>query len=709
MTWVHPALLWALPVALLPIAIYYLMRFRSLSVRWGAHYVLARALARYKKNLYWEQIVLLGLRALACAALVLAFARPTSSAPAETLSGTGVTRIVVLDASYSMLAGPEGSSRWSRTLDALRELAGQWGRGEEWSLYRMGETPRWLVERARVSDPLRTAEAFEGLEPDEASANLAQALGEIAARFPNEKVELYVCADDQASTWEGMDAWIWPTEPRPDVFWINPPLEDRGNLAVTGVRLAGARVLRKHPVQAVVSVKNFGAAAVQDAEVELLLDGTHLSRESISLLPGQQGELTIPVLLDESGSHALSARVSGDALAFDNRFSAGLEVSERITVQVPRDADKRGKFDSCWAFLELAQQIQQRTTEDGAAIFHAAPLVFASPDGEPELSGPGAPEVVILDGGFALNDARTEALRGFVARGGALVLAADDRVDAAAWNTQLGAAGLLPAALGEMRTEPLAGERFERIAKARLERGGFSAFASAEDGDVEEARFFAWYETAPPTQEAQVLAWYAGGTPYALLRRGPGGSGSILLLTAGLNGRDNNLAVREFFLPFLYRLFMAGVSEAGLARTVERGAPIRIPTRTGEAQAATWTLGTQPPRPLQRQAGTAGEVWTLPEGSDRTGLGSVLLVNGSANQRIWLGVQGPRMDSDLRALEPASKAAFLERTGALECPDARTLLDHLRARQSGDEWHHWAMWGVLAFLLGELWFQRRMG
>jgi hypothetical protein len=238
MTFVNPAFLWALPLGLIPVIIYYLMRFRSLNVTWGANYVLERALARYKKKIFMEQLLLLALRVVACLLLALIFARPTSSGPSTSVSGGGVHRVIVVDASYSMLAADAQGSRWKRAKSAMAGLASSWGRGESWSVFRIGARNEWFVDRAAVETSEKTVAKLEALETDESRAVLVKALEEVAAHFPKEDVELYLFADDQAATWVGMESFVWPSAGRAKFFWVNPPLQTRRNLALTSLRPA---------------------------------------------------------------------------------------------------------------------------------------------------------------------------------------------------------------------------------------------------------------------------------------------------------------------------------------------------------------------------------------------------------------------------------------------------------------------------------------
>ena len=78
LSFVNPYLLWAMPLAAAPLVIYFLMRFRAVTVPWGADYVLQRAIQRLKKTRSLDQILLMALRTLAAAAIVLAIARPVT-------------------------------------------------------------------------------------------------------------------------------------------------------------------------------------------------------------------------------------------------------------------------------------------------------------------------------------------------------------------------------------------------------------------------------------------------------------------------------------------------------------------------------------------------------------------------------------------------------------------------------------------------------
>lgn len=706
MSFANQPFLWALPLGLIPIIIYYLMRYRSLKVIWGANYVLERALERLKKRMYLEELLLLLLRVLACLAIVIAFARPRASDKSAMVWGSGVHHVVVLDGSYSMLAGEATKTRWDRAKQTLKSLVGTWGRGETWSLCLLTEKPKWVVDSAPVESAERTAELVDSLAISECAIALSTELEKVVGKFAAGKADFYVLADDQESTWKGMDKVVLPVEQKRKIYWVNPPLEDRRNLAVTAVRVSSDKVLREHPCRVFVAVHNFGPQPAKDVEVELLVDGTFFGKESISLLPGQENWIHLDLLFETPGSHYVTARLGKDILAFDNQLSAGVEVVEQLQVLVLRDAAKRKKFDSAWGFLEVVGRVEQTVDLDDERIFKMGPLTFSLCEDECENGTLAKADVVFVDAGRTLTAELVSGLRKYVGQGGGLVLAPDVTVEPSRWNELLEKEGLLPAKLLRPRREMLNSPRFQTVSKSEFGGAALRAFETDEDGDLNNARFYSWFEFAEVPKETVTLASFGDRQPFLLKKRFP--AGCVLLLAAGLNGGDNNLIVREFFLPLLYRIFPEAASGSVFPRTVGRGDPIALRvTDPSTVKAITFSADEKEPIALTASETPAGHVVRVPGGSAQSGLCSIMVIRPDGWSRVWYGVQGPRVDSDLAPLEPAAKTRMMTRLGIVEAADWNQLDAILKAERSGKEWHHWVIIALVAILVGEMMLARR--
>lgn len=691
-----PAVLWALPLALLPLVIHWLMRLRSQRRAWGADWVLERALARLGRRTDWEQAVLIALRALACAAIVVAFARPVSQGAAAVASGGGVHRIVVLDASASMLAGQGGTTRWQAGLELVRGLVDGWGRGERWSLLVNGREPRWLVRDAALGGPGEAAAALAGLAPEEAAPPVERALALAVEAAGAGPAEIWLLADDQAAAWR--DAGRTALPPGVRLAWICPPLASRQNRAVTALRVASEQALAGHPLRVTALVRNLGDEPVDDLPVEFLLDGALAGTVRVALQPGQELAVRHDLVPEAAGDRLVGVRLPADVLPADDRAAAAVQVRARLRLLVLRDAGRDGALDSAWPLLDAACRVLARSDRDGRPLWSGAPLTAALHEG-PLAGAPLADaDVVLLDGSRSLAPGDGARLAAWCAGGGALLLCADERVDAARWRAELGA--LLPAALGPMQAAPAGGGH--ALARPAGDGGALDAFAGSEDGDLGRLRVFARRQLMPAA-DARLLLAFADGVPAAVARRDR--LGAVVLLAAGLDGRSGNLAVREPFYPLLVRLLLAAAEGAGGRRTVGVGEPLRLHLPEAGAQAVTVALGDGAPQAMALAAD--GRSAELAGGLPASGPATALVLTAAGTQRVPLAVQSPPPDSDLAPLAPAARDELRRRLGFAEAADAGGVAAVAAAWRGGEERFAVAVFAILLLLATELWFLRR--
>ena len=694
-SFVNPHLLWALPLAAAPVIIYFLMRFRAVAVPWGADYVLERALERLRKKLFLDQVLLMALRTLAAAAIVLAIARPVTSRQAAggTVQGSGVHHIVVLDDSASTLARASGGGAttvWQKQKEILGKLVATWGRGERWSLLRAAGEPRWVKEYAEVTSPEESARVIETLEPPgEDAAAVGRALAMAVASAGDRPAEIILLADDQQASWTEAEKSLPASASagkRPAVTWVRLAPRDRDNRVVTSVLVKPEVCLVGHPCAVEVKVRNLGPAAVEDATVEVLLDGAFQARSATAIQPGQEATLSFAVTPEAAGSHAVSARLAADVLPADDEAFAGIDVRDRATVIVCRDPAKTGTFASAGGFLTLLSEVLGRKTDDGRPLLAAAPLVVETCTEDCSAAALSKADVALVDGGSRLDPALVTALSQRVDAGGAVLLAPQPGIDRDQWNTLFGEAGLLPARVtGAVEGSP-------GLEPVRRLPGSAAAFHS-------------WLDLEPVPERAVVTRPFADGGPFAVaLARRPG---AIVELAAGLNGQINNLVVFADVLPLVIDLVTDAMSRAALPRTVTTGEAIAVAVRDPATVAgATFTLGDGEPQPVEPAA-----VMRLPGGSKRSGLGSLLLLRRGAAQdgaeRIAIGVQGPRLDADLTPLSPARAAEIAQAIELTTVGSWEELDRTLESKRLGRDWQPWAFAALLCALVGETALTRR--
>jgi hypothetical protein len=698
MSFVYPGLLYGLLLGSIPIIVYYLMRFRSLRILWGADYILERALARRRKKLHWDQIILLALRALVVMALVTAFARPQSRTRGS-VGGDGVVlRILLVDGSYSMLAGRNPLTRRDTALEAMRALVARWDRGEKWSLYSMDSQPRWVVEDKAVIDAKHSGAILDTLKVEETAVSLAAGIKTVLTHGAGRSREIYIFTDDQATNWEGVDQVLAGKDAKTRVFWIHPPLADHRNLAVTKLEVSHERALRGFPFPVYAQVRNFSEETVRDAELTFLANGAIIGSKRVSLPPGQNVSIPMEMRLDEVGPYLITARLSDDALSFDNAMSAGVDVSEAISLLVLRDAGRTGKFESSAGFLGLAARLLAGNSTNKAA----GPLrVTEHTDPGCDLPVLEAHDAVVLDGGRTLTPELAETLQRYVERGGGLILAADAFSDLAAWRERLGPAKLLPAAPLRVRNERLGGDVCRRLSRSGFDVPALRDLEMDADGDISQIQFFSWVEFGKPEPGAEVLARFSDGSVYAWRHRLE--RGSVLLLAAGLSSHNNNLLVRETVYPFLLHLFAEAAGAGQYPRRLGRNEPVRYlakgePPPTG----AMFEMDKEELVPATLAPHAQGTRVEYAPGASRSGPASLLVLRENSRDRIPVGIQGERSDSSLTAMPAAYHALLAEKLAWTEVGSAKALMDALDVNAHGLERYGWVLAAVLLFAIGEM-------
>jgi hypothetical protein len=703
MRFLYPGLLYWLVLGSIPIIVYYLMRFRSKRMAWGADYILERALARRRKKLYLDQILLLALRALVVMALVVAFARPQSRKESGSIGGDRVLRILLVDGSYSMLAGDGAQSRRDAALDTMRALVSKWERGSPWSLYMLDSQPDWVVDRKDVIDAEHSRAIIDKLKGEETSVSLASGLKTVLGHGAGLPREIYIFADDQATSWDGVDRVLAGLDANIRIYWICPPLANRRNLAVTELELGHERALRGMSFPVYARVRNFSREWVRDAELTLLVDGKNAGTERVSMPPGQSVSVRLELRLDEVGPHQVTARLSTDALVYDNAMSAGLEVAEAVTVLVLRDANRTDKFDSAAAFLKLAA----RVLGGGEGTNTVAGPLQVSEHAEPEcpLSALTAYDAVVLDGGRTLSPELAATLRQYVDQGGGLVLAADWPKDSAVglseWSQTLKHVGLLPAAPVRLRDEPLGGDVYRRLSRSGFDRPALRDLETGADGDVAQVKFYSWVDFAQPEPDTEILARFSDGSPYVFRRRFE--RGNVLLLAAGLSSRNNNLLVRETVYPFLLHLFAEAASAGQYPRHVPRNAPVRYLAKgQPPPSAAQFNLAGEAPLTATLMPQPQGMRIEYVAGSPRVGPASLLVLRESGSETIPIGIHGEWMDSDLTAMTSVYRARLAEQSKWVEVTSTQELMEKLESEGNGSERYAWVLMAVLLLAAGEL-------
>jgi hypothetical protein len=447
-------LLWAAGAAI-PIVIHLLSRRRFDEVPWAAMDFLMAALRKHARRMRLEQLLLLLVRASILALLGIALANPVWSlwrTPPALGVTTGDTHVVlVIDGSYSMDYRDGDVTRFDRARTRASELVRDSLQGDGFSLILLA-TPASVVVGDPVFDREDVVNEIADLRRTDGGAELSSALAEIdrvldrgAQREPRlRERRVYFFTDLGRTTWGDVStnanqATLRRLADKAVLHVIDVGEPGGQNLAVTRVGVADGVVTVDHPTRIDVEVANFGNQDLTHQSLEVLVDGQRIAEEYVDVPAGGRATASVMHPFPLPGEHVVEVQSADDRLAADNRRWLSLDV--RPALEVLCIEGRPGAARNLVFALDPAVSGQSRVR---ASVQSEIALLEADLDRFDCL-------ILCNVGRFGRDEAHL--LRMFLEQGGGLVLFLGDQVQAASYNSLLGAGSggdaLLTAVIGE--------------------------------------------------------------------------------------------------------------------------------------------------------------------------------------------------------------------------------------------------------------------
>src|SRR5205823_19132 len=242
MPFIHPALLWFLPLAALPILLHLLTLHRLKTIELSTFRFLFDSYLQQRRRMRFLEALLAMLRTAFILLLVLMVCRPILKQSSSLLAGGkesgGRDVLLLVDCSASMNAVTEGRSAMERGREAAHALVGRLGREDRLTLVRVTSRAEELFTRF-TKDAKEVRARIDGLQASSARGNIFAALlrlfGPEAPQRSN--VTVYLITDCQASGWrevrsQGIERLL-PTKVPFTVVNVGPQKETP-NQAVVG-------------------------------------------------------------------------------------------------------------------------------------------------------------------------------------------------------------------------------------------------------------------------------------------------------------------------------------------------------------------------------------------------------------------------------------------------------------------------------------------
>ncbi|MEP7305458.1 MAG: BatA domain-containing protein [Acidobacteriota bacterium] len=498
--------------AAVPIVLHLLRREPEPRVRFAAVRLLRGAPVEYTDRRRLRELLLLALRVTALILLALAFARPFL-ASATAVRSAGAT-VVALDTSYSMSA----PGVFARARELAKNAVNQVASGDLVGVVTFADAP--AVASALGADRALSLSAIDAAAPGFGATRYRGALSAAVQALGGRRGTVVVVTDLQESGWDAGDRASVPDGVRIQVSDVGAV---RSNLAVTGVRAAGDRVI--------VSVRNSGEVA-RETRAQLALDGRRAGEVPVSVGPHATSEVEFA-----GGAAASTATVTiddRDGIPADDVRYALLDSASRPGVLIVTSSGDPGR-DAFYLQQALA-------TGSAGGRFYRAAGATAAQLGTQDTEPIAANAAVVLLSTRGLERRGREALATYVRGGGGLLMAIGPDVDGEVVADVLG---------------PDAPLRIAAVADATpMER-------SLVPIDVRHPLFQSFGERAPTlaliTFRRVARVDGAGCRAIARLTTGEAaildcetGEGRAIVLASDLDNRWNDFPLRTTFVPFVH-------------------------------------------------------------------------------------------------------------------------------------------------------------
>ena len=596
MSFLTPWFLLASAGILIPIAIHMIRRKKAIKV---AFTTLRFLRTTSKKMVYFQQVrqwLLLLIRTLIFLLLALAFARPFLGAFSQIKGLSPQSAVILLDTSMSMRYGDHFARAKSEVAGILRSFQP----GDEAALVTFSEKTGKLKGLTADLEELRAF--LSGLDsPDYRGTRYLPALKLAdqvlrSARYPDRVV--YLVSDFQKQAFDRLDR-AWRFSPGIILKSIKIGEENTSNLAVSDVKSPNLLEPHGKELSILARIRSLGSQHLSQAKVSLMMERANgqlqkVETQTVDLVHQSEAVVAFQTRIDrgsESDGPTMqrfaqrgAVVIEDDHLQPDNIFRFTMPLPSPIRILAVNGESDQDWYDdeSHWFRLALGDSRDHRGGVSGSEpnspeIQPDEPSYFLLDVVEPhqlDLQSPHSYQVVVLLNVGQLAQKNLNSIHSYVSRGGNLLIALGDQVEAKGFNRSF--SKITPLVLEGKRILDL---DYRVITDFDSRHPLFQSLQRNTEIDFGTARFKGyWSGTAK--EGSQILMQFDNGAP-ALVEENFG-NGRVLLLTSSFDTEWSNLPLQVWFLPWLHESlrYLSRLEEKKRAYRVDEPVPIHIPPRT---------------------------------------------------------------------------------------------------------------------------------
>lgn len=583
MPFLAPLYLIGAAAASIPIILHMIHRRRAQRVMFPTIRFLKASNERTSRRQKIQDLFLLLLRVLLLLLLSVALAQPFLGSRALGL-GPSIHAVILLDNSLSMGTEHEGRPRFEAAKQLAMVAMDSLPDGSQATLMLAcpphgHPTPMLSSDRDKVRNDIHNARISQARADLTVAVQRAyDLLTEDEDKAPT--LEVYVLTDLQRNAWSPpsqLDAARQkPSGPTPNLIVIDVGREDYRNLAVIELLVRGGARVRGRPVGVQAKLHNYSPNPAT-VNVTLYVDRAKQSNQQLEIPGNLTATASFHHVFDQAGVHTGWVQIGDDSLSVDNRRDFSIDIHDHIPAGLFRES--QGGL----AHLDPAFFISKALDPFGDDPSKTAALVQTTVSDFSQISHDTLKKfkvVVLVDPG-SIKKSVASVLRGYVRRGGRLIIFCGPSLRPMSLNVFLNGSGPKSALMPVMVRGP---------AQGLVDRRDFKSLVNV-DLDHPALRIFKDYRRLVQTVKvynyapidvdhsspARILIGLSDGS--AFLLESHFGRGRVLLFSTTTDPDWSNLGVGRFLVPLTHRLVYYLTERSDVEGTHIVGAPVLLALR----------------------------------------------------------------------------------------------------------------------------------
>jgi hypothetical protein len=584
-----PWLLMGLLAAGVPVLIHLLHKRKFIETEWAAMKFLLAATKKYSRRVRFEQLLILLVRCLILLLLAVAFSRPYWSVKGAFYeTAAPVHRILVIDTSFSMRWENDDRELFATAKEMAQALVSDSQTGDAFQLIQISSaSPQTLISRPSRQQAY-VLDEINRLQPTAEYGDVTQAL-QSALEFLGQAQELaqkevIVISDFQAESWaplegEAGDARVLSLldaiSKKASLVLKDVGQADEPNLAIVDFNSPSVFATLNQPVRLSVTLHNFSALNREGVNLQLFVDGQLVNQKPVNLPANTDTHAEFTHQFTQVGDHRLEARITDDRLPLDNRRSKVMPVKKEINVLLVNGRQSGEAMGRATDYLELALSPSLREQPWQGVI---KPHVIS--EGELANTELELYDAVVICDVALFTDHERDLLKGYVKRGGGLILSLGEQVDANNYNQTLfqTGSGLMNVKLLNRRGDARRKSKIFEFDPLKYQHPVVEIFKGNPDAGLETTQIYEYFETEiPPDSQTRLALNFDTGEPAVI--ESTLGRGKILLITTSLDRRWGSWAVWPSFPPMMNEFVLDVATGKWSRRESLVGQPLEILAR----------------------------------------------------------------------------------------------------------------------------------